>query len=177
MTLYHYTTQKLYDEIEASGMIKVASGGIGAKELAVCWFTKSADWDETANKGLEVEHRGKDIRVTATRRLTHHMGRGLARIVCDDSVATCDWKTFKHRSGIKAKHASSLFRAAQNCGVKASDWRVSFEPIGREKWNKIEFWDGSDWIADRPHVERLTKEEMTEIVKDQINRGKYFIVP
>lgn len=74
---------------------------------------------------------------------TAQHGGGLGRIVLPDEVARIKWDGAQIGMGVQAR---ALLHAALQAGAKSASWRWSNEPIPREKWLKVERWNGTAWV-------------------------------
>lgn len=146
-TRWHYTVGQYFDAITKAGLLRPATAGVPIGERPAVWFSVNPVWEETANKSL-VAPGGRLI--PGTRETTHSRGGGLLRFGVAPHDAPHDWESFKKMSGIVPKHARGLYAAAVSCGARPGEWYVSFEPVPREKWLTVEWWNGEEWTTDRP---------------------------
>jgi hypothetical protein len=104
-------------------------------------------WEPTANKLLQDEN-GKWINTGGTegRDLTAEYGEGLVRIGVRASDVPTGWAKHVRRSGIDKKFARSLAKAAEQDGSQPYNWRVSYEPIPRDRWVVVQTWNGKRWV-------------------------------
>jgi hypothetical protein len=141
MRLFHYTVRILLPEIETTGAIVPATAGVPGGERPIVWCSLNQEWEETANKTL-TSTVGQVW--SLTKQETHEIA-GLARIEVDPKACPLDWESFKATSGIDPKAAQSLHWTAVQSQSQTSEWRGSYEPIGREHWVCIEVYDGEKW--------------------------------
>lgn len=145
--VWHYTIGQCLDKIIADGFVRPATAGVPKGERPAVWFSAGADWDETANK----MYAGADgAIVKGTRKTTHDMGGGLARIGVAPETAPLDWMAFKLESGIDLRHAKALYQVAIKGHSRPGQWRMTFDPVPRSAWLRVELydWDAGEW---RPH--------------------------
>lgn len=147
MRLFHYTIIPKLPAIEETGAIIPATAGVPEDEKPIVWCSLNQEWEETANKMMADNHGNLH---SLTKRETHELGGGLARIEVDPKSCPLDWKTFKATSGVQPKMAAALYETAIKSRSRPGDWRGSYEPIGREHWVCIEVYDGEKW---RPYTD------------------------
>lgn len=158
MGIWHYTVGVRLRSILRDKLIKPATAGVPAGERPVVWFTTNPEWEPTANKG--VVRYGKTVWLT--RAETEAEGGGLFRIEVAPETAPYGWEEFKRLSGITEREEKRLARRAREWGSDYHDWRVSFEPVGADKWARIETrnrdrWeevprDGWDFLETAPEI-------------------------
>jgi hypothetical protein len=136
---WHYTTLERFAEIMESGVILPATAYVGKNEKPVAWFSANQFWEQTANKSILLYGQIRGL----TRKEMFHLG--VARIGVSIETAPYDWEGFKKLSGISNRVSKGLVAAAKNAKSNPKDWRVSFEPVIRDKWLRIEVWQSGKW--------------------------------
>ena len=155
--IYHYTIVKYLHSILHSGEITLATAFSRKREKCAAWFSTNADWEETANKGT-INMLGNFEGLT--KEGTAKIGGGLARIEIDPEAAPYNWKYFKKKSGCKNRILKGLEKVALQDGANPKEWRVSFEPVTKDKWKNIEIYDFEQekWITSIEHTEALNRQ-------------------
>jgi hypothetical protein len=74
--------------------------------------------------------------------LQDYVDHGLlpARLGVSINTAPITWKDFKQKSGITGETYSVLEEEAMKLGSDPGKWRVSFRPVLREKWLKVQLY-------------------------------------
>jgi hypothetical protein len=151
MILYHYTRGIHLRSILREGKLRLATASVVINEQAACWFTRSPQWPPLCGMG-EIDEQGRTVRNCDMQ--TVHRQIGIARILVDESAAPHTWTYHKRNSGIHPRVAKNLAKVSSNTGENPHDWRMSYEPVGKEHWLAVEVWDGHGWVsidADAPH--------------------------
>ena len=143
--LWHYTTGLAIARILSDSVIRQATADVPEGERPAVWFTYRQTWEPTCNKGI-LDPDG--IRRTLTTTETADECKGLFRIEVAPEVAPHGWPDFVALSGIDKKAARNLAVAARGDRSNPADWRVSFEPIPRSMWRRIDAWDRGAWVLD-----------------------------
>lgn len=140
--IYHYTTGRRFIGIIQDGAIKPSTAFVAKGERAAVWFTLSPEWDQTANKARCDE----DCRITGLScEETAALSGGLIRLVVDRKCAPYTWQEFVKRSRIDKKLALALAGIAREKGVRVEDWRVTFRPVLRANWLRVDVWRNGEW--------------------------------
>ncbi len=141
MTIYHYTIKDRLKSILKDGFIKQATVGVPAGIKTVVWFSIREGYEPTAKKSIYDGVTGK-CRIATTEEMKKI---GCVRIVVDEETAPHDWNAYKRLSGVNRKFARALYSSAIGWGSRPGQWRVSFEPVPREKWVRIEILENGIW--------------------------------
>ena len=135
--IYHDTKVFNLPSILARGL-KPTDVLIAPGELPVLWFTTNERWEPTVLSvfapSLEAAHEAM---------LRHG---GLARIVCDQTVAPHPWKELKEIARIPSKIAMILYRAAIDLGSRPGEWRGTLDVVPVTQFIALEIYDGHQWI-------------------------------
>lgn len=136
---WHYTSLERFAQIMESGVILPATAHTGKNEKPVVWFSANQFWEQTANKAI--------IQYGQIRGLTREeMFRlGVGRIGVSIESVPYNWEGFKKVSGILNRVSKGLVVSAKKVKSNPKDWRVSFEPVIREKWLRMEVWQNGKW--------------------------------
>jgi hypothetical protein len=129
--IYHYTIQAWLAYILEDGVILPSCDRLTPPRERAVWFSMNPDWEETASKGSRFTNEW------LSRAETERQYGGLARIGVHRDVAPHDWRAYKRLSGIRGRAASALYNIAIARGARPGQWRVSFDPVPREKWQTI----------------------------------------
>ena len=142
MIAWHYTVADQFESILVDHAIIPATAGVDtSREKPAVWFSRRETWEPTATKGMLDRTTGH--RRDATPEEMHEFG--MVRIGVDASGLT-PWLVHRNKSGITARVASSLVTSAVAVGSNPGDWFVSYEPVPRERWLRVERWDGAEWV-------------------------------
>jgi hypothetical protein len=141
--VFHYTVKAKLQAILESGELRAAVAYVPAGERPAVWFSTNPWWEETANKMWKDKagtvHRGD-------RRSTEQLGNGLIRIEVAPETAPVTWTEHKRSGkGPSRKDTQTLEKVARLDGADPSQWRLSYEPVPRDKWLTIELWNGVSW--------------------------------
>ena len=142
--VFHYTIGSYLPKIIESGEIKLSEAGVRRPKEYAAWFSINPDWEETANK----MYRTKDGEMHfGTKETTHKLGGGLARIEIEPEASPFKWGHYVRKSKISKANGRRMLRAAFACGSSPASWRVSFNPVGKDKWLNIEMfnWETQAW--------------------------------
>jgi len=144
MSIWHYTTGTCLRSIFVDGVIKTATANVPVGEHPVVWFTTRPFWEPTANKGVR---QADGLVCTLSKPETAAYGEGLYRIELSSDIVLFGWEEYKRLSGINEATAKSLAQIARQLGSNYHEWRVSFDPVGSDKWKRIEIETSQDcWI-------------------------------
>jgi hypothetical protein len=146
LTRWHYTIGSYLPQIIESGVILPATAGVPKHERPAVWFTVATDWEETANKLVELPD--GQIR-NGTRDSTARMGGGLVRIGVAPETVPHDWSAWKQTSGAKPKEVQALYAASIAAGSRPGDWFISYEAVPSSLWVAVERFDAdtAKWVA------------------------------
>lgn len=134
---WHYTSLERFAQIMESGVIMPATANVGAKEKPVVWFSANQFWEHTATKAILQYGQIRGLR------REEMFQRGVGRIGVSVESAPYDWEGFKKHSGISNKTSKHLVKRAKEVKSSPKDWQVSFEPVTRDKWLRMEVWQPS----------------------------------
>jgi len=140
--LWHYTTGVNVLKILGSEEIVPSRGWLPPGVRPAVWFTRSPEWDATADK---TRKRGL-CEILFTTRGTEAVGRGLFRIGARPETAPATWTDYRRDSHAPAALLRGLADTARKQGVSPSDWRISWDPVPRHAWLGVEVWREDAWI-------------------------------
>lgn len=144
MRIWHYTVGASLRAILRDEQINPATASAGKGVRALVWCTTSPQWEPTANKSW-MDRNGRVTRLD--KEDTEAYGEGLYRIGILSDAVPYVWEDFKQLSGVTEGIAVALEQVARELGSNCSDWRMSFEPIARHQWLRIEFEvKGHQWV-------------------------------
>jgi hypothetical protein len=137
--IYHYTKGHWLVPILADGLLPSCQNeDLVRGEKPALWFTTNEQWENTVL-----------LRDAPTLREAHNKATrlgGLARIVCDESVAPIRWKEAVHLLSIPSKIANLLYRSAIEVGSRPGEWRVTVETVPVSSFLAVQIYDGREWI-------------------------------
>lgn len=148
---WHYTVGAQMRSILSEGTLRVE---VGPRRCApAVWFTLLNRFEPTAWKVVEGWERPEDILHTFPStggtcrafsiREKARLGRGLYRIgVNDDGLLTFDDWSLKVED---LWFVQALEGIAQEVGSDVRCWRVSLNPVRRDRWLAIERWHAGHW--------------------------------
>ena len=133
---WHYTVGNRMTSIEEDGIIRLATAGPQfQRERAVVWLTVSDTFDPTAAKEVQERQTG-EIRQLSIEE-TEELCGGLFRIgVAAAGLGT--WEDYRKRARLPPKVLDILAEIALEKGSNPDDWRVSFDPLPRDRWLSTE---------------------------------------
>jgi hypothetical protein len=152
--LYHYTVRRSAELIIKSGEIKPTYlAPPEFEKRAATWFSSNPIWEGTASKGggLLDERTGTDSAATFTHEETHQM-YGLCRFIVHAAVAPHGWKEYIELSGIPKFFLDWAADRGRRMGANPHQWFVTFGPVEGDKWNRIEEWNGAEWVPYRAEI-------------------------
>ena len=131
--LWHYTTRQSAESIIEWGEIRQATLYLFSGERPAVWFSADQTFEATATKG-------------GLNRADTHKCFGLVRFGVLPETAPHDFRAFSELSGYPPSRLGRMKRAGAQMGASHYDWFVSFDPVPREAWQRIEQWDGQRWL-------------------------------
>lgn len=139
--IYHYTKNFKLPSIMAHGL-EPSANMLAKHEKPVNWFTRNPIWENTvfARNAPSFE---------AAHNLVSKYGWLLARIGCDDAVATYTWEQIKRVASIPKTHSRMFANSALRCGSDIFQWRCGLTMVPVEYFTAIEVYDGKTWIPYR----------------------------
>ncbi len=146
---WHYTTGQKVGLIFADRYIKPATAGVPRDERPIVWFTTSAAWEETANKGV-MSTTGEVIRLT---REQTELAGGLFRFgVADDFPLHSFWRITRE-SKQDPRVTEELIESAVRWGSNPErDWWGTFHRVESAHWKTIELSTPDGWRNFKDHV-------------------------
>lgn len=140
--IWHYTIRDFFAGIVRDRMIKPSAACAGGKARPAVWFSTNDDWEPMAAKSLTCAD--GSIRLLQRDEL-HTIGITPIRIAVPAAIAPHTWHDFKRVGEIAPKIASQIVSQASKLNSKPSWWFATFEPVGREQWSSVEYYDGWQW--------------------------------
>lgn len=139
---WHYTVGQRWEQIRASGVIRLATALVPKGERPVVWFTRRETWEPTATTLMQGpdgnRHDASDLEIKV------RLG-GKIRIGVAPETAPHSFAAFRRLSGIDPRFADGLAVVAREHGSDAEDWFVSFDPVPASAWLRVEWWFGGAW--------------------------------
>ena len=148
MRLFHYTRIGNLIRIIADNQIKLATLYVERGERAVVWCSLRQDWEPTATPGIPGQSRLPSFEEFSKIETP-------ARIEVAPDAASVNWWTWRKTSGVRSKIVRALEDQALRVNAKTSDWRMSFEPIGRKDWLAMELFVDGEWKDAGPFLVKL----------------------
>jgi hypothetical protein len=136
--IYHYTKALHLPSILRQGL-QPSRLLLTPGEKPILWFTTNPAWENTV---LALDAPSLD---EANLRMRDQ--GGLARIVCNDSVAPLRWKELKEIASIPYSMSSHLYSTAIRIGSRPGEWRGTLDVVPVAKFMAIEFYDGEKWTS------------------------------
>jgi len=142
MRVFHYTVVNYLPAIFERKML-MPTAKDSEKEQAV-WFSTNPEWEETANKAY---HSGDGIPIQGNKWDSYKIYGGLARIEVAPEIAPYNWERYKEKSSIPTEKAQEIEAHAAECNADPEEWRVSFEPVPKDNFIRVEVldWDNQVW--------------------------------
>lgn len=131
--LWHYSKGVHFRSIVDDGCLRPATVGVVPPERPAVWFSGRQVWEPTVAMAEPMAS------------FAARMG-GLIRIGVQADVAPHNWTAFRRLSGARREVVRGLTRGARSVGANPDDWRVSFDPVPRERWAAVEVWDAGAWV-------------------------------
>lgn len=142
--VWHYTVRDFFTLIVRDRMLKPAAAYAGGKARPAVWFSTNDDWEPMAAKSLTCAD--GSIRLLQRDEL-HTIGITPIRIAVPVGIAPHTWHDFKRLGEIPPKIAGQIVSQASKLNSKPSWWLATFEPVPREQWSGVEYYDGWQWNA------------------------------
>ena len=131
-------------EILGSGVIRPATLHVQAGVRPAVWFSLREPYEPTAFPALY--ERGSRRMITTIDELFSASSCGeIGRLRVDPVVLTHDWYGYAKTSGVSSGGIRRLERSAMEKGGNIFDWRISYEPVPRERWVRVETFNGTNW--------------------------------
>jgi hypothetical protein len=136
--IYHYTQVFHVPSILAQGL-QPSDLFISPGQKPLLWFSTNPMWENTV-----LPYNAPSLQEAHLQTL--HIG-GLARMICDESVAPYRWKELKKIARIPSKIAMGLYSSAIRLGSRPGEWRGTLDVVPVAKFMAIEFYDGEKWTS------------------------------
>lgn len=137
-------------------MIELATAGIPENEKPAVFFSYNQIWEPTCNKLLKKI--GSNILIRSTFEQMKEIG--IARIAVNENSVPYNVYEYKRLSGINNKNWKHFIKLAKELHSNIDDYRVSFEPIHKNNWLKIETFNKTtniwETIIDFTHLPGIT---------------------
>lgn len=142
MKVFHYTVVNYLPAIFKRKMLIPVEKD--REEEQAVWFSTNPEWEETANKPF---HSGDGIPIEGNKWDSYKVYGGLARIEVAPEVAPYTWEQYKEKSKISIEKAEEIEAHAAKRNANPEEWRVSFEPVHKDKFIRLEVldWDTQVW--------------------------------
>lgn len=142
--VFHYTAAVHVQSILRDGFIKLATELVPVGERPAAWLSTNPCWEGTATENVLLPS-GQATRLTRVSEMARYLVP--ARIEVDPArLSLVNWKEFKRTSGIDARAARGLERAAKETfGSDPYQYRCSYEPIPSSAFIRIEYWKDWKW--------------------------------
>lgn len=131
MKYYHYTHEDRLETIIKSGVIKLSTANVFARdEKAIAWVSTNAHWENTVSlKPFE-------------KQLAE---QGCARIEVEaDGFYT--WSKLKHLAKMNLEIAGAMENVGIEAGGNPSEWFGSLTPIDINRWIRAEVYENGEWV-------------------------------
>lgn len=147
MDIWHYTTDFHFGMILKHHCI-IPTRRLMAEpmESNAVWLSVNPNWENMVEKRNPMGSKMSDSEPRGFETMGEYGLTPMRIKIKSSAVKIISWELFKKYSGISITGAKDLEIIA---GIKKSDpneWYVSYNPIGSEKWERVEFWDGAAWI-------------------------------
>lgn len=141
---WHYTTGRHLRKIRAAGFLRLATAFVPDNVRPCVWFTTAdVEFEPTAEKATMSECGRYTIALNAKE--TEYLGDGLVRIGVSTAVANATWKDYRKLSGDAPRMLRATQDIARRTGSDIYRWRLSWQPVPREKWVTIQILDEAGW--------------------------------
>lgn len=156
--MWHYTIGAKLPYIANSGaLLPIPTRGAPKTERPVVWLSKHPFFEPTSAKGFTDFQTGT-WRILSMQE-THEMGQGLFRFKVKKEQLLHSIFGFKSRSRIKPAHFDMIWKEGIRQGADPMQWFVSFDPIPLTEIERIEAWDGQQWLHNLSHCSAWDFEE------------------
>lgn len=143
-TVWHYTTLTSLHGIIEDGRINPATTGVPKGERPACWFSRHTVYEPTAQKLIADPKTGRVWSTRSIQELARYDTP--VRLGVSNVEQFINWREFKRVSGVTARMARGLERAAAACGANPAMWLASFDPVPLAQVETIEVWaPGHGW--------------------------------
>ncbi len=132
-TLWHYTTRQQLNQILVSGVIQPSTAKLEPGEKPVVWFSSRPTWEPTATKCPLTGKIGQLVTAAAQ--------GGLARIAVSPNTAPYGFPQLPLMAGTSPRECIGLLLAGLELGADPDHWHFSMQPVPREIWKAVEFYD------------------------------------
>ena len=165
-SMWHYTIGAKLPPIGESGaLLPIPTPGAPRTERPVVWVSQQPEWEPTAAKGWWDPV--TQTRRTLTKPETQELGAGLFRFKLREDQPIHTIHGFKAQGRITPKNFAAIWKEGLRQGAKPEMWFVSFEPIPLSDIERIEAWDGSQWVDDLSEVSGFVFEDGILAAKQQ----------
>lgn len=141
---HHYTYGYVLRQIVQAGVLNPSRAYLQNGEGEAVWFSNRADWEPLLNFCLRDPHTGVISR-WLTRWDSAVVGRGLARIDVAPETSPYTYADFLASDRVSAAYRDTHARLTGHRPHRLL-WRLSYEPVPRDKWIAIEMFDGREGI-------------------------------
>ncbi len=158
--IWHYTNGLRIDEILTSGVIQLATAGIGKNERAAAWFSTNPVWDMSASKGGLFLAAPTDVAETSMFSINDFKDdpswtledmdvtfHGRFRIGVPPDAAQHGWETYKRLSGINRQVAAAMESLDPKKHGDVREFRASFRPVPNKLWKTCEKLENGVWVT------------------------------
>lgn len=140
--IWHYTIRDFFSGIVRDRAIQPAAAYAGGKARPAVWFSTNDEWEPMAAKSLTCVDGSNRL---LQRDELHTVGITPIRISVSATIAPHTWHDFKRLGDVSPKIASHVVSLASRLNSKPSWWFATFEPVPRERWIAVEYFDGWQW--------------------------------
>jgi hypothetical protein len=162
--VYHYTTGARMHSILKEGVLRLATENLTERERAAVWFSTNPDWERTVYKALASRD---GVRILSHQELRERFG--LYRIRVRPEVASITWDEFCRVQNFP-KLTQGLKKAAYDKQARPSQWRCSWEPVGKADWLSVEVFRDGVW-------QELTDDEIAQCAQQTHSRKVGEVAP